>query len=107
MVLKLTDANIAEALTKKELTVIDFHAIWCGPCRMLSPIIDELTKDNIDNEKVTIAKVDVDENGTLAGSYGIRSIPTILFIKDGNVVDRVSGLKTKVELQQKINTLLS
>ena len=107
MALELTDAEIAKILAEKELTIIDFWAPWCGPCRMLSPIIDELTKDNADNERVNIAKVNVDENAETAVKYGIRGIPTLLFIKDGNVVDRVTGLKNKSELQEKINTLLS
>jgi len=107
MALELTDAEIAKILAEKELTIIDFWAPWCGPCRMLSPIIDELTKDNADNERVNIAKVNVDGNAETAVKYGIRGIPTLLFIKDGNVVDRVTGLKNKSELQEKINTLLS
>ena len=107
MALEITDANIAEILNEKEVTVLDFHAPWCAPCRMLSPIIDELSKDNADNEKINIAKVNVDENKASAVKYGIRGIPTVLFIKDGNVVDRVSDLKSKAELQEKINALLS
>jgi thioredoxin 1 len=107
MALEITDADIAIALSEKELTVLDFWAPWCAPCRMLSPIIDELSKDNADNEKINIAKVNVDENKASAVKYGIRGIPTVLFIKGGNVVDRVSGLKSKAELQEKINALLS
>ena len=94
-------------MSEKELTVLDFWAPWCAPCRMLSPIIDELSKDNENNEKINIAKVNVDENKASAVKYGIRGIPTVLFIKGGNVVDRVSGLKSKAELQEKINALLS
>jgi thioredoxin 1 len=107
MALEITDADIAIALSEKELTVLDFWAPWCAPCRMLSPIIDELSKDNENNEKINIAKVNVDENKASAVKYGIRGIPTVLFIKGGNVVDRVSGLKSKAELQEKINALLS
>ena len=107
MALEITDADIAIALSEKELTVLDFWAPWCAPCRMLSPIIDELSKDNENNEKINIAKVNVDENKASAVKYGIRGITTVLFIKGGNVVDRVSGLKSKAELQEKINALLS
>jgi thioredoxin 1 len=107
MAIELTDANLAEKISEKEVTVIDFWAPWCGPCRMLSPIIDELSKDNANNEKLNIAKVNVDENAAAAVKYGIRGIPTVLFLKGGEVVDRVTGLKNKVELQEKINTLLS
>jgi thioredoxin 1 len=107
MALEITDEDIAIALSEKELTVLYFWAPWCAPCRMLSPIIDELSKDNENNEKINIAKVNVDENKASAVKYGIRGIPTVLFIKGGNVVDRVSGLKSKAELQEKINALLS
>lgn len=107
MALEVTDTNIAEVLSEKEVTVLDFWAPWCGPCRMLTPIIDEMANDNQNSEKVNIGKVNVDENVDTAVKYGIRGIPTILFIKDGNVVDRMTGLKTKIEIQEKIDSLLS
>ena len=107
MALEVTDSNIAEVLSEKEVTVLDFWAPWCGPCRMLTPIIDEMANDNQSSEKVNIGKVNVDENADTAVKYGIRGIPTILFIKDGNVVDRMTGLKTKIEIQEKIDSLLS
>ena len=107
MALEVTDSNIAEVLSEKEVTVLDFWAPWCGPCRMLTPIIDEMANDNQSSEKVNIGKVNVDENVDTAVKYGIRGIPTILFIKDGNVVDRMTGLKTKIEIQEKIDSLLS
>lgn len=107
MALEVTDTNIAEVLSEKEVTVLDFWAPWCGPCRMLTPIIDEMANDNQSSEKVNIGKVNVDENVDTAVKYGIRGIPTILFIKDGNVVDRMTGLKTKIEIQEKIDSLLS
>lgn len=107
MALEVTDSNIAEVLSEKEVTVLDFWAPWCGPCRMLTPIIDEMANDNQNSEKVNIGKVNVDENVDTAVKYGIRGIPTILFIKDGNVVDRMTGLKTKIEIQEKIDSLLS
>jgi thioredoxin 1 len=107
MALEVTDTNITNVISEKELTVLDFWAEWCGPCRMLSPIIDELSNDNKDSEKVNIGKVNVDVNSETASKYGIRGIPTLLFIKDGIVVDRITGLKTKEEIQEKINTLTS
>lgn len=107
MALEVTDSNIAEVLSEKEVTVLDFWAPWCGPCRMLTPIIDEMANDNQSSEKVNIGKVNVDENVDTAVKYGIRGIPTILFIKDGNVVDRMTGLKTKIEIQERIDSLLS
>jgi thioredoxin 1 len=106
MTLEVTDSNIDETLSKKELTVLDFWAPWCGPCKMLTPIIDGLAKEYSENEKVSIGKINVDENSGLSMKYGIRGVPTILFIKDGEVVDRVVGLKNRSELIEKINTIL-
>jgi thioredoxin 1 len=107
MALELTEENIANLLSDNKLTVLDFWAPWCGPCRVLSPIIDEIADEHTDSEKVNVAKVNVDENSDLAVKYGIRGIPSILFIKDGNVVDRFVGMKTKNEIQEKINSLMN
>lgn len=106
MTLEVTDSNIDETLSKKELTILQFSAEWCGPCKMLTPIIDGLAKEYSENEKVSIGKINVDENSGLSMKYGIRGVPTILFIKDGEVVDRVVGLKNRGELIEKINTIL-
>jgi thioredoxin 1 len=106
MTLEVTDSNIDETLSKKELTILQFSAEWCGPCKMLTPIIDGLAKEYSENEKVSIGKINVDENSGLSMKYGIRGVPTILFIKDGEVVDRVVGLKNRSELIEKINTIL-
>jgi thioredoxin 1 len=106
MTLEVTDTNIDETLSKKELTILQFSAEWCGPCKMLTPIIDGLAKEYSENEKVSIGKINVDENSGLSMKYGIRGVPTILFIKDGEVVDRVVGLKNRSELIEKINTIL-
>ena len=104
MALEITDGNITEILTKNEITVIDFWAAWCGPCKMLGPIIDELSISNTD---FTIGKVNVDENSVLSSSYGIKSIPTIIFLKNGVVVDKVVGIKSVKELQSIIDSIKS
>jgi thioredoxin 1 len=105
MSLEVTSLNVEkEVLNKKGLTVLDFWAEWCGPCRMLGPIIDELSKDEVNND-VVIGKINVDENPELSGKYGIRSIPTIIFLKDGVVVDKLIGGIAKNVLQDKINSL--
>ena len=107
MALEINNTNLEEILKEKELTILDFWAEWCGPCKMLGPVIDELVKDNMNNDKVSIGKVNVDVNGALAVKYGVRGIPTILFVKDGEVIDRIVGFKNKVDLQTRIDELLS
>lgn len=104
-VIKVTEINSQEILKENELVLLDFHASWCGPCKSLNPIIDELASDN--DGKIKIGKVDVDESGEIALSYGVRGIPTIIFFKNGKEVDKVVGLKTKSEFQDKINTYLN
>jgi thioredoxin 1 len=107
MALEITDKNFEEVLQQKEITLIDFWAEWCGPCKMLGPVIDELSKDNAENLSVVIGKANVDDNKELAFKYGIRSIPTMIFFKNGEMVDKLVGFKNKVELQTKINSLLN
>lgn len=102
MAKQITDANINEMLKEKKITIIDFWAPWCGPCKMLGPIIDELA---VSNEDITIGKVNVDENAETAIKYGIRGIPTMIFFKDGEQVDKIVGVKSKADLQAKINEL--
>ena len=107
MALEITEKNFEEVLQQKEITLIDFWAEWCGPCKMLGPVIDELSKDNAENSSVAIGKANVDNNKELAFKYGIRSIPTMIFFKNGEMVDKLIGFKNKVELQTKINSLLN
>jgi len=105
MAFEFTDTNFKEsALDNEQLSVVDFWAPWCGPCRLVSPIIEELSKDY--EGKATIGKVNVDENPETSTNYGVRSIPTILFIKNGEVVDKHVGATTKAALEQKIEALM-
>jgi len=106
MALEVTDNTLESVLKEKEITVLDFWAPWCGPCRMLTPIIDELSTEFKDNDKINIGKINVDENSGAAVKYGIRGIPTLIFIKNGEIIDRFSGFKPKNEIEQKINNLL-
>jgi thioredoxin 1 len=97
----LTERNFDEALAAaKGLALVDFWAAWCGPCRAIAPVLDELVEAS--QGRVELMKVNVDESPALASRYGIRSIPTILFVKDGEVVDQVVGAVPKAVLQQRI-----
>lgn len=93
-----------KALSGSKPVVIDFWAEWCGPCRTMSPVISELSEEY--KESAIIGKVNVDNNEELAAKYGIRSIPTILFIKDGEVVDTIVGSKPKSEFVEKIENMI-
>ena len=97
--IELTEATFDEALAATPgLLMVDFWAAWCGPCRVIAPVLEELAEAS--DGRVTLAKVNVDENRGLAQRYGIRSIPTILFVKDGEVVDRVVGAVPKAALEE-------
>jgi thioredoxin 1 len=105
MALEFTDSNFqTEVLSSDKLSVIDFWAEWCGPCRAIGPVIEELSKDYAG--KVNIGKVNVDQNPQLSINYGITSIPAILFIKDGQVVDKQVGAAPRSVLEKKIQTNL-
>lgn len=105
MALEFTDSNFQnEVLTSDKLTVIDFWAEWCGPCRAIGPVIEELSKDYAG--KVNIGKVNVDQNPQLSVNYGITSIPAILFIKNGQVVDKQVGAVPRAVLEKKIQAHL-
>jgi thioredoxin 1 len=104
MEVQITNENF-ESLKKGELPmVVDFWATWCGPCRMIAPIISELAKEY--DGKIVVAKCDVEECEDLAAEYGIRNIPTILFFKGGEVVDKLVGAVGKAKLEEKFNALL-
>ncbi len=104
MAFEFTDANFQDtALAKDKISVVDFWAEWCGPCRMITPIIDELATDFKDDESITIGKLNVDHNPNVSVEYGVRSIPTILIFKNGKLVDKNVGVTTKKALQDKIS----
>lgn len=106
MAFEFTDTNFQEsAIDSKGVSVVDFWAEWCGPCRMITPIIEELAKDF--EGKATVGKLNVDSNPQVSMKYGVRSIPTILILKDGEVVDKQVGVTTKQALEAKINAHLS
>ena len=101
MALEFNDANFKQdVLESEKLTVIDFWAEWCGPCRVVGPVIEELSKDY--HGKVNIGKVNVDFNPEISMMYGIRNIPTILFIKNGQVIDKQVGAVAKSVLDAKV-----
>lgn len=100
---ELTAENF-EATVAQGVTMVDFWAPWCGPCRMIAPVVEELAEDF--EGKATIAKVNTDEQQELAVKFGIRSIPSILFFKDGQVADQMVGAASKDVFAGKINALL-
>ncbi|WP_300814820.1 thioredoxin [uncultured Bacteroides sp.] len=104
MALAVTDSNFKEILSEGKPVVVDFWAPWCGPCKMVGPVIDELAAEY--EGKVIIGKCDVDENSDLPAEFGIRSIPTVLFFKDGKLVDKQVGSAAKSVYAAKIEALL-
>lgn len=106
MAFELTDANFKENVLDNEgISVVDFWAEWCGPCRMVGPIIEEIANDY--EGKALVGKVDVDSNPEISYKYGIRSIPTILFLKNGEVVDKQVGAASKAALVNKLEAQLA
>ncbi|WP_105134765.1 thioredoxin [Streptococcus suis] len=97
MVQVITDANF-EVETQEGVVLVDFWAPWCGPCRMQAPILEQLA-DEVDEDELRIYRMDVDENPNTARQFGIMSIPTLLFKKDGQVVKQVAGVHTKEQIK--------
>jgi len=105
MAIEVTDATFDEVVLKSDKPVlVDFWAAWCGPCRMLAPIVEELTNDF--EGKAVVAKVDVDANQEFAAKYGVRNIPTVLVFKNGEVVDKQVGVAPKATYTEKLNALV-
>ena len=104
MAVTITDANFKEVITTDKPVVIDFWAHWCGPCRMIAPIIDELAAEY--DGRAIIAKCDVDQSSEVPEKFGIRNIPTLLFFKNGELKEKIVGSTTKASIVQKLDTLL-
>jgi thioredoxin 1 len=102
--IELTSSDFESTLSEG-VSLVDFWAPWCGPCRMIAPVIEELANDY--DGKAKICKVNTDEEQDIAVKFGIRSIPTIMFFKDGKMVDQVVGAQSKAALAQKIDALLA
>lgn len=102
----VSDAEFQEkVLDSSTPVVVDFWAPWCGPCRMVAPILDELAKEYAD--KITIAKINTDENPEWAMKFGVQGIPTMLFVKDGELFDRMVGAAPKPFIKQRLDAMLS
>ena len=104
MEVTITNENFANLKNGPQPLVVDFWATWCGPCRMVAPIIEEMSKAY--DGRVVIGKCDVEENEDLAMEFGIRNIPTILFFKNGAIVDKLVGAVGKAKIEEKIQAML-
>lgn len=104
MEVKITTENFEALKNSEQPLVVDFWATWCGPCRMIAPIISELA-DEYDG-KITVGKCDVEENDDVAAEFGIRNIPTLLFFKNGKLVDKHVGAASKEKINEKMQALL-
>lgn len=106
MALDVNNENLAEVLAAKSVTVLQFSAEWCGPCKMLTPVMLRLAEENSDND-ITIGKVNVDTSSEIGLKYNVRNIPTLVFLKDGVEVERTTGVQGKDGIQTRIDALLN
>ena len=105
MALEITDSNFEETVLKSSKPVlVDFWAAWCGPCRMVGPVIDEISNEYVG--KAVVGKVDVDANQEFAAKFGVRNIPTVLVFKNGEIVGRQVGVAPKAKYTEAINSAL-
>lgn len=104
MIKELTQENFTEAIKSQKPILVDFWASWCGPCRMLSPLIDSLSEEY--SAQIEVGKVNVDEQGALAAQFGIVSIPTVILFKDGKEIKRIVGVHDADDYRDEIDALL-
>ena len=105
MLLHLNESGFNEEVLKSNVPVlVDFSAVWCGPCRMMGPVVEQLAAQY--EGKAKIAKVDIDESSSLASKYNIMSVPSLLFFKDGKVVDQLVGAVPAMSLEERLNELI-
>ncbi len=104
MEIEIKNSSLEELVATGKPMVVDFYATWCGPCKKIAPIIEELAKEY--DGQIVVGKCDVDSNDELAAQYGIRNIPTVLFIKDGEIKDKHVGAAAKSLFEEKIKALL-
>lgn len=103
--IEVTEATFEELVIKADKpTLVDFWAVWCGPCKMIAPVLEEIAAENV--EQLQVAKLDVDHNGQLAMQYGVMSIPTLLLFKGGEAVERLVGFMPKDKLMDKLRAHL-
>ncbi|GMA62521.1 thioredoxin [Alicyclobacillus fastidiosus] len=102
---KVTDADFSTTVQSDKPVLVDFWATWCGPCRMMSPVLEEISQEYAD--KLTVAKLNVDENPTTTSQFGVMSIPTMLVFKNGEVVKQIVGYRPKSELEAELSDIIA